>query len=109
MAKFLGILLLILAGVIVGFIINFIIDGIVILFKKLGAKIRLALGLPVVVDAPKEEAAPEQEAPKEDAAKKSNNDILQKILAKRKNATSDVEHPDFVVEDFEVICDEITE
>lgn len=86
MGKFIGILLLIIAGIAVGFIINLIIDFIVILFKKLSKKIRMAMGIPYKEEPPKE--AVEQKEPK-----KNNNDLLQKILAKRKNATSDVEHP----------------
>ncbi len=89
MGKFLGILLLIIAGIAVGFIINLIIDLIVILFKKLSKKIRMAMGIPYKEEPPKEEEAAEQS----ESPKKNTNDILQKILAKRKNATSDVEHP----------------
>lgn len=89
MGKILGILLLIICGIIVGLIFNFIIDLIVILFKKLTKKIRMAMGIPYKDELPKDEEAPEQvEVPKTNA-----NDLLQKILAKRKNATSDVVHP----------------
>ena len=89
MGKFIGILLLIIAGIAVGFIINLIIDFIVILFKKLSKKIRMAMGIPYKEEAPMPEETPEQEQ----APKQNNNDLLQKILAKRKNAASDVEHP----------------
>lgn len=101
MGKVLGILLLIIAGIIVGFIFNLIIDGIIILFKKLSAKIRIAMGIPFKDEAPKE-ATEQAEQPKQ-----NNNDLLQKILSKRKNSTSDVAHPadqgvEFEVTDYEI-------
>ena len=101
------ILALIVAAVI--FIANLFSDLLFILYKKISKKIRFALGLPVKDELNKEEV-PSDETPSEEEKPKNNtNDILQKILAKRKNSTSDVEHPDDQQFEIEVTDYEIKE
>ena len=107
MGKILGVILLLIICLAVGFLINLVIDGLVILLKKLGKKIRFAMGIPFKEEQ-KNDLQVSDEAPSEEEKTKNNpNDILQKILAKRKNAASDVEHPvcdDTIVEvtDYEI-------
>ena len=84
MGKIFGILILIICGILLGFVFNLIIDLIVLGFKKLSKKIRLAMGVPYKDEAPKDVESSSDEEPKHDT-----NAMLQKILAKRQNSSDD--------------------
>lgn len=101
MGKIIGILLILVIAVIFGFILNLIIDGIVILLKKLLKKIRLVMGIPYKDEHSNIVVAPEQEESSEQAehSKHNSNEILQKILSKRKNMPSDIEVNDYEVKE----------
>ena len=93
MSKILSFIILALIVAAIIFIANLFSDLLFILYKKISKKIRSALGLPVK-EEPKKDEVPSDETPSEEEKPKNNtNDILQKLLAKRKNATSDVEQP----------------
>ena len=107
MSKILSIILTALIIAVILFVANLFSDFLFILYKKASKKIRAALGLPVKDEPKNEESSSDEESASANSSKNAANDILQKILAKRKNATSDVEHPaeaqDYIeVEDYEI-------
>lgn len=107
MSKILSIILTALIVAVILFIANLFSDLLFILYKKASKKIRAALGLPVKEEPTKEEPVSDETPFEEEKTKINANDILQKILTKRKNSTSDVEHPveahDYIeVEDYEI-------
>lgn len=93
MDKFISFIFIALIILVFIFVINFISDLLVILFKKLFKKIRSSLGLPNKEEVKKEVSFSDETPSKEEKSKNNTNDLLQKILAKRKNLTVDVEHP----------------
>ena len=106
MSKILSIILTALIIAVILFVANLFSDLLFILYKKASKKIRTALGLPVK-EEPKNEEAPSDEEPVVSKNTNLSNEILKKILSKRKNSTSDVEHPaeaqDYIeVEDYEI-------
>lgn len=109
MSKILSIILTALIVAVILFVANLFSDLLFILYKKASKKIRAALGLPVKDEPKKEEPSSDEESASSNSSKNAANDILQKILAKRKNATSDVEHPDDQQFEIEVTDYEIKE
>ena len=109
MSKILSFIILALIVAAIIFLANLFSDLLFILYKKTSKKIRSALGLPVKDEPKDEEPSSDETLSEEEKPKNNTNDILQKILAKRKNATSDVEHPDDQQFEIEVTDYEIKE
>ena len=109
MSKILSFIILVLIVAVIIFIANLFSDLLFILYKKISKKIRSALGLPVKEEPKKDEVPSDETSSEEEKSKNNTNDILQKILAKRKNSTSDVVHPDDQQFEIEVTDYEIKE
>ena len=85
MSKILSIILIALIVAVILFVANLFSDLLFILYKKASKKIRAALGLPVKDEPKNEEPSSDEESASSNSSKNAANDILQKILAKRKN------------------------